>query len=144
MIFNNFNELKKYVEKANKEAIKKVAEKEKKILKDEIKEQVYEAYTPQWSQEQWGDRWQGRTYSTLKNVDYILKGNSIVLKLKDTQSWYSVYNTDNTVYAFEMLEQGHTWARPQTNIKEVVIDECKKEIPLVYKSSMNSLGIPIK
>ena len=47
MIFNNFNELKKYVEKANKQAIKKIAEEEKDILKDEVSKQVYEAYTPQ-------------------------------------------------------------------------------------------------
>ena len=144
MIFNNFNELKEYVEKANKQAIKKIAEEEKDILKDEVIKQVYEAYTPQWTKEQWGDRWQGRTGDTLKNINYILKGNSIILKLKDTRSWYSVYDPNNTVYAFEMLEQGHTWARPQTNIKEVVIDECRREIPLVYKSSMRKLGIPIK
>lgn len=144
MIFNNFNDLKKYVEKANKQALKKVAEKEKKILQDEVRKQIYEAYTPKWSQDEWGDMWQGRTGDTYNNINYKLNGNFIILKLEDTRSWYSAYNPSKTVYAFEMLEQGYTWSRPRTNIKEVVIDNCEKEIPLVYKSSMNSLGVPIR
>ena len=137
-------DLKKYVEKANEKAIKEIAEEEKQILKSEVKKQVYEAYTPRWSQEEWGDRWGGRTYSTLNNIDYILKGNSVVLKLKDTQSWYSAYNKNKKVYAFEMMEQGFTWSRPQTNIKEVVTDKYKKELADVYITAMKNNGVKVK
>ena len=144
MKFSSMNELKRYVEKANKKAMKEVAEKQKEILKDEVREQVYEAYMPQWTLKQWGDRWQGRTYRTLNNIDYILNGNSIVLKLRDTQSWYSVYNYDKKVYAFEMMEQGFTWGRPQTNIKEVVTDKYKREIADFYIEAMRNNGVKVK
>ena len=140
MVFNSFAEMESYIKSRHKQAMKVIAEKEKKELQNEVRKQIYNAYTPTWS----GEGWEGRTGDTYNNIQYQLGGDTIVLRLEDTHSWYSVYNPNKRVYAFEMLEQGYTWGRGSTNIKSTVINKLSKEIPKVYKSTMNSLGVPVR
>lgn len=137
MIFNNFNELKKYVEKANKQTIKVIAKKEEKILQEEVKNQVYNDYSP---------KEYIRTGALYNNIQYTINGNIVSLKLANNNNWYSVYydNPKVYVYALDTLDAGTTWGRNGTNVKEETKNRVLKEIPKVYKSTMNSLGVPIK
>ncbi len=145
MIFNNFKELEKYVKQANEKAIREVAEKQTKVVKDEVHKQVYLGYAA---------RFYHNTGDTYNNVQYQIKGNMIETKLEDTKSWHSVRKPYPPIYAFDMLEAGTTWGsggkdgvrtyRPQTNIAETVKGKLTKEIPLVYKKAMKEQGINLR
>ena len=145
MIFNNLDELEIYVKKANEKAIKEIAEKQTKVVKDEIYKQVYLKSTAKYYK---------HTGDTYNNVQYQIKGNIIETVLEDTGSWHSVFKPYKPMYAFDMLEAGKTWKsidkegnityRPQTHIAETVEKKLKKEIPLVYKKAMREQGIKIR
>lgn len=136
MIFNSFKEMESYIKNKHKQTIKVIAEKEQRILRDEVMKQVYESYTPQVFYE--------RTWSLYNNIKYYINGNQVTLILEDNGNWHSVYNESKLVYAFATLEAGTTWGRGGTNIEETVIEKNKREIPKVYKSTMNSLGVPVR
>ena len=134
MVFNSFSELKSYVEKKQKQTIKVIAEKEQRILRDEVMKQVYEAYDPTMYE---------RTFSLYNNIQYKINGNSVSLKLANNGNWHSVY-TGEEVYALATLDAGTTWARKGTNVQETVVNKVFNEIPKVYKQTMNNLGVPVK
>ena len=134
MVFNSLNDLKSYVEKKHKQTIKVIAEKEQRILRDEVMSQVYEVYSP---------NWYTRTWALYNNIQYTINGNSVSLKLANNRNWHSVYSGEE-VYALATLDAGTTWARGGTNVQEKTLNRVSKELPKVYKTTMNNLGVPVK
>lgn len=134
MDFNSLDDAMAYIRSQNAKAMNVVGKEMEDIMKEEVRSQVYNAYSPQ-------------EYDRTGDVEKCARvtetsATSVVAEFADEGGWTSVkgghYN------AYEGLEDGWTWGRGETNLMETSESRIESEIPNEYKGTMNSLGVPVK
>ena len=136
--FKSLKDAMKYIEKATSDSMQELGRELEEIMKEEIQNQVYDAYNPSTYD---------RTKQLLNSVETTnVSDNSVEVSWRDNGDWTSY--AGKHMYVIHGLEMGKTYGkggyRPSTNLVEESYRRAENEIPKKYKTEMKKRGIPIK
>ena len=136
--FKSLKDAMKYIEKATSDSMQELGRELEEIMKEEIQNQVYDAYNPSTYD---------RTKQLLNSVETTnVSDNSVEVSWRDNGDWTSY--AGKHMYVIHGLEMGKTYGRggyrPSTNLVEESYKRAEDEIPNKYKIEMKKRGIPIK
>lgn len=136
--FKSLKDAMKYIEKATSDSMQELGRELEEIMKEEIQNQVYDAYNPSTYD---------RTKQLLNSVETTnVSDNSVEVSWRDNGDWTSY--AGKHMYVIHGLEMGKTYGvggyRPKTNLVEESYRRAENEIPKKYKAEMKKRGIPIK
>lgn len=136
--FKSLKDAMKYIEKATSDSMQELGRELEEIMKEEIQNQVYDAYNPSTYD---------RTKQLLNSVETTnVSDNSVEVSWRDNGDWTSY--AGKHMYVIHGLEMGKTYGkggyRPSTNLVEESYRRAENEIPNKYKIEMKKRGIPIK
>ncbi|WP_024622383.1 hypothetical protein [Metaclostridioides mangenotii] len=144
MEFKSIDEMFAYVKDQNNKAMPVVAKEQKEIMKEEVIEQVVNAYSP---------NMYDRTGQILESAQITGVTDSSV----ETEYLDNGGHTDlNGSHAFviERHEEGGVWShgstksnpihKPKTHLVEGSMQKVQEKIPQSYKQIMNALGVPVE
>jgi len=129
-----------YIEKAKADSMKEIGECVEEIMKEEIQEQVYDAYKPVEYQ---------RTNQLINSVEITnISDDRVEVSWRDNGDWYSVIKRDrgeepDHMYVIHGHEMGRVWGREHlpTNLVEESKRRTEYEIPDELIKSLRSKGI---
>lgn len=129
-----------YIEKAKADSMKEMGECVERIMKEEVQEQVYDAYKPKEYQ---------RTNQLINSVEITdISDDRVEVSWRDNGDWYSVIKRDrgeepDHMYVIHGHEMGRVWGREHlpTNLVEESKRRTEYEIPDELIKSLRSKGI---
>ena len=138
--FKSLNDALKYIEKAKADSMKELGECVEDIMKEEIKEQVYEAYKPEYY----------RRTNELRDSPKVTKilDDRVEISWRDNGHWYSVIKRakgeePDHMYVIHGHEMGKVWGRENepTTLVETSTERARKETPDELIKILGSKGI---
>ena len=126
--FKSLNDALKYIEKAKADSMKELGECDEDIMKEEIKEQVYEAYKPEYY----------RRTNELRDSPKVTKilDDRVEISWRDNGNWYSIIKRakgeePDHMYVIHGHEMGKVWGRENepTTLVETSTERARKETP---------------
>lgn len=138
--FKNLNQALKYVEKSKTEGLRYVGREIENIMKEEIQEQVYDAYKP---------KYYDRTNQFINSVEVTkVSDDSVEVSWRDNGDWYSIIKrhrgeSPDHMYVIHGHEMGMVWGREgkPTTLVETSKERVEKEIPDELIKFLHSKGI---
>ena len=132
-----------YIEKAKADSMRELGDCIEDIMKEEIQEQVYDAYQPQEYQ---------RTNQLINSVEITnVSDDKVEVSWRDNGDWYSVIKRARNeepdhMYVIHGHEMGTVWGRENepTNLVEESTRRTKYEIPDELVKSLGSKGIKVR
>ena len=129
-----------YIEKAKADSMKEIGECVKEIMKEEIQEQVYDAYKPKEYQ---------RTNEFINSVEITdISDDRVEVSWRDNGNWYSVIKEargeePNHMYVIHGHEMGTVWGREgePTTLVKTSTERAEREVPDELIKSLGSKGI---
>ena len=140
--FKSLNDALKYIEKAKADSMKELGECVEDIMKEEIKEQVYEAYKPEYY----------RRTNELRDSPKVTKilDDRVEISWRDNGNWYSIIKRNRNeepdhMYVIHGHEMGKVWGRMNkpTTLVETSTERAKKEVPEELIRILRSKGIKV-
>jgi hypothetical protein len=142
--FNSIDEMFAYTKAQNSRAMPSIAEEQKEIMREEVVEQIVNAYSPSMYD---------RTGQILESAQVSGVTDSSV----ETEYMDNGGHTDtNGSHAFviERHEDGGVWShgstksnpvyKPKTDLVDGSTRKVEEKIPKAYKQIMNGLGVPVE
>ena len=138
--FKSLNDALKYIEKAKADSMKELGECVEDIMKEEIKEQVYEAYKPEYY----------RRTNELRDSPKVTKilDDRVEISWRDNGNWYSIIKRNRNeepdhMYVIHGHEMGKVWGRENepTTLVETSTERARKETPDELIKILGSKGI---
>ena len=138
--FKSLNDALKYIEKAKADSMKELGECVEDIMKEEIKEQVYEAYKPEYY----------RRTNELRDSPKVTKilDDRVEISWRDNGNWYSIIKRakgeePDHMYVIHGHEMGKVWGRMNkpTTLVETGTERAEKEVPEELIKILRSKGI---
>ena len=140
--FKSLKDVEEYINKAKADSMKELGECVEEIMKEEIEEQVYNAYKPEYY----------RRTNELFNSPGITKilDDKVEISWRDNGNWYSVIKRakgeqPDHMYVIHGHEMGKVWGqggyRPKTNLVEESTRRVEEEIPDELIRFLHSKGI---
>ena len=138
--FKSLNDALKYIEKAKADSMKELGECVEDIMKEEIKEQVYEAYKPEYY----------RRTNELRDSPKVTKilDDRVEISWRDNGNWYSIIKRakgeePDHMYVIHGHEMGKVWGRENepTTLVETSTERARKETPDELIKFLRSKGI---
>ena len=138
--FKSLNDALKYIEKAKADSMKELGECVEDIMKEEIKEQVYEAYKPEYY----------RRTNELRDSPKVTKilDDRVEISWRDNGNWYSIIKRakgeePDHMYVIHGHEMGKVWGRENepTTLVETSTERARKETPDELIKILGSKGI---
>lgn len=127
MVFNSVDECISYIENTINECMPKLSIEIKRIIDDVTRSQVR--------------GWSGQIFSS---VEIENENFSASAYFSNNGNWFSLVTGSKVNNPIVFLEAGTTWGRGATNIIDVALEICEKEIPQEFLRLMKSKGIPMK
>ena len=134
------SEVEEYINKAKADSMKELGECVEEIMKEEIEEQVYNAYKPEYY----------RRTNELFNSPGITKilDDKVEISWRDNGNWYSVIKRargeqPDHMYVIHAHEMGTVWGRENepTTLVETSTERAEKEVPEELIRILRSKGI---
>ena len=138
--FKSLNDALKYIEKAKADSMKELGECVEDIMKEEIKEQVYEAYKPEYY----------RRTNELRDSPKVTKilDDRVEISWQDNGNWYSIIKRakgeePDHMYVIHGHEMGKVWGRMNkpTTLVKTSTERARKETPDELIKILGSKGI---
>lgn len=139
-IMSAINRMLNKIESANIVSVNAVGQHVQEEFKKLVEREVYDAYSPKTTSEDWG----GRTGALRLSPTIVSVGaNGVKVEFADNGNWTS-WSTGKHFYALYGLEGGYTRGRPPSNImREVTSGSFQSGIADEYQDTMKAQGIPI-
>ena len=138
--FKSLKDVENYINKAKADSMKELGECVEEIMKEEIEEQVYNAYKPEYY----------RRTNELFNSPGITKilDDKVEISWRDNGNWYSVIKRargekPDHMYVIHAHEMGTVWGRENepTTLVETSTERAEKEVPEELIKILRSKGI---
>ena len=141
--FKNLKSALDYIEKVKADGMKELGECVEDIMKEEIQEQVYDAYNPKEYQ---------RTNQFINSVGITdISDDKVEISWRDNGDWYSVIKRDrgeepDHMYVIHGHEMGRVWGREHlpTTLVETSTERAEREVPEELIKYLRSKGIKAK
>ena len=141
--FKNLKDALRYIEKAKVDSMKEIGECVEDIMKEEIEEQVYDAYEP---------RFYERTNQFINSVGITrILDDKVEISWRDNGNWFSIIkrakgDNDDHMYVIHGHEMGKVWGRMNkpTTLVETSTERAEKEVPEELIKILRSKGIKAK
>ena len=137
--FKSLNDALKYIEKAKADSMKELGECVEEIMKEEIEEQVYNAYPD--NEHRTGQL--GESPEITKILD-----DRVEISWRDNGNWYSIIKRNRNeepdhMYVIHGHEMGKVWGRMNkpTTLVETSTERARKETPDELIKFLRSKGI---
>ena len=140
--FKSLKDVENYINKAKADSMKELGECVEEIMKEEIEEQVYNAYKPEYY----------RRTNELFNSPGITKilDDKVEISWRDNGNWYSVIKRargeqPDHMYVIHGHEMGKVWGRMNkpTTLVETSTERAEKEVPEELIRILRSKGIKV-
>ena len=138
--FKSLKDVEEYINKAKADSMKELGECVEEIMKEEIEEQVYNAYKPEYY----------RRTNELFNSPGITKilDDKVEISWRDNGNWYSVIKRargeqPDHMYVIHGNEMGTVWGRENepTTLVETSTERAEKEVPEELIRILRAKGI---
>ena len=138
--FKSLNDALKYIEEAKADGMKELGECVEEIMKEEIEEQVYNAYSPKHYE---------RTDQLFNSVGITnITDDRVEVSWQDNGDWYSIIKRNRNeepdhMYVIHGHEMGKVWGRMNkpTTLVETSTERARKETPDELIKFLRSKGI---
>ena len=140
--FKSLKDVENYINKAKADSMKELGECVEEIMKEEIEEQVYNAYKPEYY----------RRTNELFNSPGITKilDDKVEISWRDNGNWYSVIKRargekPDHMYVIHAHEMGTVWGRENepTTLVETSTERAEKEVSEELIRILRSKGIKV-
>ena len=138
--FKNLKDVENYINKVKADSMKELGECVEDIMKEEIEEQVYDAYKP---------RFYERTDQFINSVGITrILDDKVEISWRDNGDWYSIIKRSkgeqpDHMYVIHGHEMGQVWGRMHkpTTLVETSTERAEKEVPEELIKILRSKGI---
>ena len=138
--FKNLKDVENYINKVKADSMRELGECVEDIMKEEIEEQVYDAYEP---------RFYERTGQLIESVEITrILDDKVEISWRDNGNWYSVIKRakgeqPDHMYVIHGHEMGKVWGRMNkpTTLVETSTERAEKEVPYELIKILRSKGI---
>ena len=139
--FKNLKDALRYIEKAKVDSMKEIGECVEDIMKEEIEEQVYDAYPDN----------EHRTGQLIESVEITrILDDKVEISWRDNGNWFSIIkrakgDNDDHMYVIHGHEMGKVWGRMNkpTTLVETSTERAEKEVPEELIRILRSKGIKV-
>ena len=138
--FKNLKDVENYINKVKADSMRELGECVEDIMKEEIEEQVYDAYKP---------RFYERTDQFINSVGITrILDDKVEISWRDNGDWFSIIKRNNHekpdhMYVIHGHEMGKVWGRMNkpTTLVETSTERAEKEVPYELIKILRSKGI---
>ena len=140
--FKSIKDVEEYINKAKADSMRELGECVEDIMKEEIEEQVYDAYPDN----------EHRTGQLIESVEITrILDDKVEISWRDNGDWFSIIKRNNHekpdhMYVIHAHEMGTVWGRENepTTLVETSTERAEKEVPEELIKILRSKGIKAK
>ena len=140
--FKNLKDVENYINKVKADSMRELGECVEDIMKEEIEEQVYDAYPDN----------EHRTGQLIESVEITrILDDKVEISWRDNGDWYSIIKRSkgeqpDHMYVIHGHEMGKVWGRMNkpTTLVETSTERAEKEVPEELIKILRSKGIKAK
>ena len=140
--FKNLKDVENYINKVKADSMRELGECVEDIMKEEIEEQVYDAYPDN----------EHRTGQLIESVEITrILDDKVEISWRDNGDWFSIIKRNNHekpdhMYVIHGHEMGKVWGRMNkpTTLVETSTERAEKEVPEELIKILRSKGIKAK
>ena len=140
--FKSIKDVEEYINKAKADSMRELGECVEDIMKEEIEEQVYDAYPDN----------EHRTGQLIESVEITrILDDKVEISWRDNGDWFSIIKRNNHekpdhMYVIHGHEMGKVWGRMNkpTTLVETSTERAEKEVPEELIKILRSKGIKAK
>ena len=137
--FKNLKDVENYINKVKADSMRELGECVEDIMKEEIEEQVYDAYPDN----------EHRTGQLIESVEITrILDDKVEISWRDNGNWFSIIkrakgDDDDHMYVIHGHEMGKVWGRMNkpTTLVETSTERAEKEVPYELIKILRSKGI---
>ena len=137
--FKNLKDVENYINKVKADSMRELGECVEDIMKEEIEEQVYDAYPDN----------EHRTGQLIESVEITrILDDKVEISWRDNGDWFSIIKRNNHekpdhMYVIHGHEMGKVWGRMNkpTTLVETSTERAEKEVPYELIKILRSKGI---
>ena len=139
--FKSIKDVEEYINKAKADSMRELGECVEDIMKEEIEEQVYDAYPDN----------EHRTGQLIESVEITrILDDKVEISWRDNGDWFSIIKRNNHekpdhMYVIHAHEMGTVWGRENepTTLVETSTERAEKEVPEELIRILRSKGIKV-